>query len=87
MLLSDQKCLTVKGDLADWAYAMPRDQSVFQVVWPLRDETLLNCVNLKETLVSLGSLKFLMKCSKTVSDSNDLQIHCFNVCCLDQSYG
>ena len=56
-------------------------------MWPLRDETLSNCVDLKETLVSLNSLKFLMKCPKDILDSNDLQIRNFNICCLDQSYG
>ncbi len=56
-LLSNQKCLTVKGDLADWACAMPRDQSVCRVGLPLRDETLSNCVDLMGTLGSLKQLK------------------------------
>ena len=48
-----QKCSTVKGDSADWACAMPRNQSVCRVGLPLQDENpLSNCVDLKETLGS-----------------------------------
>ena len=57
LLLSNQKCLTVKGNSADWACAMPRDQSVCRVGLPLRDEILSNCVNLKGTLGSLKQFK------------------------------
>ncbi len=49
--LSDQKYLTVKGNSADWACAMPRIQSVFRVVG-LCDRL----DQLKETLVSLKTV-------------------------------
>ena len=86
-LLSNQKCSTVKGDLADWAYAMPRDQSVCWVGLPLRDETLSNCVDLKETLGSLKQFKVSVEMSRNVFwDSNNWLIRYFKVCCLNQSY-
>jgi len=54
----NQKCSTVKGDSADWACAMPRNQSVCRVGVPLQDwKSLSNCVDLKETLVSLKQFK------------------------------
>jgi hypothetical protein len=65
-LLSNQKCSTVKGDSADWAYAMPRDQSVCRVGLPLRDENLSNCVDLKETLGSLKQFKVSDEMSRNV---------------------
>jgi len=65
-LLSNQKCSTVKGDLADWACAMPRDQSVCRVGLPLRDETLSNCVDLKGTLGSLKQFKVSDEMSRNV---------------------
>jgi len=37
-LFINQKCSTVKGDSADWACAMPRNQSVCRVGLPLQDE-------------------------------------------------
>ena len=56
--LFNQKCSTVKGDSADWACAMPRNQSVCRVGLPLQDKNpLSNCVDLKETLVSLKQFK------------------------------
>jgi hypothetical protein len=65
-LLSNQKCSTVKGNLADWAYAMPRDQSVCRVGLPLRDETLSNCVDLKETLGSLKQFEVSVEMSRNM---------------------
>ena len=57
-LFINQKCSTVKGDSADWACAMPRNQSVCRVGLPLQDwKSLSNCVDLKETLVSLKQFK------------------------------
>jgi len=57
-LFINQKCSTVKGDSADWAFAMPRNQSVFRVGLPLQDwKSSSNCVDLKETLVSLKQFK------------------------------
>jgi len=43
---------------------MPRCQLVWRVDLPLQDETLSNCVNLKETLVSLRQSKVSGKMSK-----------------------
>jgi len=87
-LLSNQKCSTVKGNLADWAYAMPRDQSVCWVGLPSRDGTLSNSVDLKETLGSLKQFKVSDEMSRNVFwDSNNWLIRYFNVCCLNQSYG
>jgi hypothetical protein len=43
----NQKCSTVKGDSADWACAMPRNQSVCRVGLPLWDETLIELCRLK----------------------------------------
>ncbi len=57
-LFINQKCSTVKGDSADWACAMPRNQSVCRVGLPFIGwKSLSNCVDLKETLVSLKQFK------------------------------
>ena len=45
-------------------FAMPRCQLVWRVDLPLQNETLSNCVNLKETLVSLRQSKVSGKMSK-----------------------
>ncbi len=85
-LFINQKCSTVKGDSADWAYEMPRDQSVCRVGFCLYGmKPLSNCVDLKETLMSLNSLKFLMKCPEMCLRFQ--QMWYVNVCCLNQSYG
>ena len=62
--LSHQKCLTGRGNLADWALAMPCCQSVWQINLSLWNETLSNCVDLKETLVSLRHYKVSGEMSK-----------------------
>ena len=62
--LSNQKCLTGRGNLADWASAMPCCQSVWQINLSFWDETLSNCVDLKETLVSLRHYKVSVEMSK-----------------------
>jgi hypothetical protein len=62
--LSNQKCLTGRGNLADWALAMPCCQSVWQINLSLWNETLSNCVDLKETLVSLRHYKVSGEMSK-----------------------
>jgi len=57
-LFINQKCSTVKGDSADWACAMPRNQSVCRVGFAFIGwKSLSNCVDLKETLVSLKQFK------------------------------
>ncbi len=62
--LSNQKCLTGRGKMADWASAMPCCQSVWQINLSFWDKTQSNCVDLKETLVSLRQYKVAFEMSK-----------------------